>query len=230
MYFQHAPEIWQEFPHLVPGLLVVGGIHSRLDVRDHTEQFYQRARERLAGTTESALPEIAAWRRAYAKMGMKPTQYRSAAEALLRRVRNGKDIPKLHPLVDLCNAVSTAFALPVAAIDLGAVADFLEVRRASGTERYLSFRDEIEQPEADEVIFADAEEHAHARRWTFRQSKRSTVHDTTERVLIVSEGLHESAADDVPALIDTLERLIGALWAPATHTAILTAESPRLSF
>ena len=67
---------------------------------------------------ESELAEISAWRRAYAQMGLKPTQYRSAAEALLRRFRRGEELPRLHPLVDLCNAISLAFALPVAVFDL----------------------------------------------------------------------------------------------------------------
>lgn len=230
MYFQHTPDIWRQFPQLVPGVLVVDGIHTQVNVGDDLEPWYQRARDRLHTTTESALPEVAAWRRAYTQMGMKPTQYRSAAEALLRRLRRGESIPRLHPLVDLCNAVSLAFALPVAVLDLDGVADFLEVRHATGTERYLTFRGEIEHPDANEVIFADAEQHAHARRWTFRQSKQSTVHAATTRVLIVSEGLHETAEQDVSLLIDTLAHQIDACWSPPRYQAILTAASPRLEW
>jgi DNA/RNA-binding domain of Phe-tRNA-synthetase-like protein len=37
-------------------------------------------------------------------MGLKPTQYRCAPEALLRRLRKEGTLPPLHPLVDLCNA------------------------------------------------------------------------------------------------------------------------------
>jgi len=40
-------------------------------------------------------------------MGMKPTQYRCASEALLRRYRRDRVLPRVHPLVDLCNAVPT---------------------------------------------------------------------------------------------------------------------------
>ena len=134
MYFRHAPEIWREFPQLVPGVLVVGGIDSQADVAARLEPFYARARARLGAGAESDLPEVAAWRRAYAQMGMKPTQYRSAAEALLRRFRREDQLPQLHPLVDLCNAVSLAFALPVAVFDLARVAEYLEVRHARGDE------------------------------------------------------------------------------------------------
>ncbi len=231
MYFRHSPEIWQQFPQLVPGLLVVASIHPEVEVDALLQLWYQRARERLDnGQQESDLPEISAWRRVYAQMGLKPTQYRSAGEALLRRFRKEGDLPRLHPLVDLCNAVSLAFALPVAVFDLAKVADYLEVRPARGDEQYLAFSGEIENPAPGEVIFADAANHVHARRWTFRQSRRSTVEPETRQILIVSEGLHATAATDVPALIEALAQGITALWSAPAQRAILTAETPRLDF
>src|SRR5690349_6862707 len=121
MYFLHAPVIWRSFPQLVPGLLLVDGVAAEPDVAARLEPLFARARERLAQVPESELPEVAAWRRAYAQMGMKPTQYRSAAEALLRRFRREGALPHLHPLVDICNAASLAFALPVAVFDLDGV-------------------------------------------------------------------------------------------------------------
>lgn len=230
MYFCHSPQIWQQFPQLVPGVLVVDNIHPRVDVEASLQPWYRRARQRLNQGPESQLPEISAWRRAYTQMGLKPTKYRSAAEALLRRFKREDDLPRLHPLVDLCNALSLAFALPVAVFDLAQVAEYLEVRPATGTEQYLAFSDEIENPAPDEVIFADAANQVHARRWTFRQSRRSTISPETTYTLIVSEGLHDTAPTDVRALIEALAGAVTELWSPPRHQAILTAERPRLDF
>jgi DNA/RNA-binding domain of Phe-tRNA-synthetase-like protein len=229
MYFRHTPEIWQQFPQLVPGLLLVNSITAEPEVAGRLEPLYTQARARLAQGAESELPEVTAWRRAYAQMGLKPTQYRSAGEALLRRFRRENTLPRLHPLVDLCNAVSLAFALPVAVFDLDGVDGFLEVRQATGTEQYLAFGGEVEHPEPGEVIFADAAGQVHARRWTFRQSRRSTVSETTGRALIVSEGLHATAAADVPALIDALAGEIAAVWGTPVGRAVLTAEAPQFT-
>jgi DNA/RNA-binding domain of Phe-tRNA-synthetase-like protein len=176
------------------------------------------------------MPEVAAWRRVYSQMGLKPTKYRSASEALLRRFKREDDLPNLHPLVDVCNAVSLAFALPVAVFDLRNVDEFIEVRPATGTEEYLSFQEEIEHPEPGEIIFADAADHAHARRWTFRQSRRSVVGAGTEKVVIVCEGVHEQAGEDVPALLAELRGAVAELWNEPEVQAILTSESPRLDF
>jgi len=230
MYFCHADEIWAEFPQLVPGLLVVEGVHPQVEIEARLQPWFERARERLSQGAESQLAEISAWRRAYAQMGLKPTQYRSAAEALLRRFRREDDLPRLHPLVDLGNAISLAFALPVAIFDLDQVESYLVVRPAKGTETYLDFSGQTETPPPGEVIFADAAGQVHARRWTFRQSRRSTVGPATRRVLIVSEGLHETAAADVGALLKALAEEITALWSAPQKKAILTADRPRLAF
>lgn len=227
MYFYHTAALWEAFPSLVPGLMLVEGVSPDGDVSRQTSELEARARARLAGRSESDLPEVQAWRRAFSQMGLKPTQYRSAAEALLRRFRKEDALPTLHPLVDLCNAVSIAHALPVAVIDLDQVADFIEVRHADGDEISLSFSGEAEHPEPGEVIFADAARHAHARRWTFRQSRRSTVSAATRRALIVSEGLHAGADADMSALLDTLEVALKTAGFTISRRAILSRAAPR---
>jgi len=230
MHFIHSPQIWQEFPQLVAGLLLVDNINPQADAAPLLDPWYQRARERLSAGPESQLDEIAAWRRAYSQMGLKPTKYRSAAEALLRRFKREDDLPRLHPLVDLCNAVSLAFALPVAVFDINNIDSFIEVRHADGSETYQSFSDEIEYPAPNEIIFADAANQVHARRWTFRQSRQSTVSPETSRALIVSEGLHDTALADAQALLNALKEGISSLWSPPQREAILSADKPKFEF
>ena len=230
MYFCHMPDIWGRFPQLVPGVLVVGGIDGFADASACVESWNRRARRRLAEQTEGQMPEVAAWRRVYAQMGLKPTRYRSASEALLRRFRRENDLPRLHPLVDLCNAASLAYALPVAVFDLERIDTFIEVRTATGEELYLSFQEQVEHPEPGEIIFADASAHAHARRWTFRQSRLSVVQEGTSFVLIVCEGVHDQAARDVAALLDEWSTSIASLWSAPERRVILNPEQPRLDF
>src|SRR6185436_3511321 len=121
MYFCHSDEIWQLYPELVPGLVFVEGMNSSAAVSERIASFHAVAESRLAEQSEGELPEIQAWRRVFSRMGLKPTQYRCASEALLRRFRKEASLPQIHPLIDLCNAVSLAFAIPVAALDLARI-------------------------------------------------------------------------------------------------------------
>jgi DNA/RNA-binding domain of Phe-tRNA-synthetase-like protein len=179
------------------------------------------AQARLAAAgSEAELPEIQAWRRVFARMGLKPTQYRCASESLLRRFRKEGSLPGIHPLIDLCNAASIAYAIPVAVFDLAHVAQPLVVRRATGTETYLSFSGDIEHPESGEVIFADAQGRAHARRWTNRQSGLSAVREDTSGVLIVAEAMHAAAARDVQQLTAALAQALTGCW-PGAQVRLL---------
>jgi len=230
MLFQHSGDIWRDFPALVPGVLYAERITRDVSTVPAADRFAAIAAARLAAGPEGELPEIQAWRRAFARMGLKPTQYRCAAESLLRRFRKEGSLPRLHPLVDLCNAVSLAFAIPVAVLDVAAVTWPLQVRYAAGDEDYLTFGGETEHPAAGEVIFADQAGRAHARRWTNRQSGLSAVQDTTTSVLIVAEALHDSAARDVPELMTAVAAEIAATWSVPSPAAVLTPAAPRFTF
>jgi DNA/RNA-binding domain of Phe-tRNA-synthetase-like protein len=227
MHFSHSTDIWRDFPELAVGVLSVNGITPEASAAPQIARFNAIARSRLAACAESDLPEIQAWRRVFSKMGLKPTQYRCAAESLLRRFRKENALPPIHPLVDLCNAVSLAFAIPVAVFDVARVADSLEVRYADGTEAYAAFSGEIEHPARGEIIFADRAGQAHARRWTHRQSALSAIAPGSAEVLIVAEAHHASGKDDVQRLVESLAAALAEVWAVTPVTALLTASAPR---
>lgn len=227
MYFQHTPEIWSQFPELVPGMLAVEGISSDVDVSEAVARYSAIAAQRLDGRTESELPEIQAWRRGFGKMGLKPTQYRCASEALLRRFRNEGALPSILPLIDLYNAISIAYAIPIGVLDADKVAGGITVCHAKGDERYTTFGGEIETPYEGEVIFRDDDGWAHARRWTNRQSGRSAVSTDTTRVVFVCEAVHETAREDVSRLLESVSTELQSIWGVSSHTMILTPENPR---
>jgi len=225
--FAHTPAVWQTFPELVAGAIHVVGIHDQAPVQAALTRYVEIAKARLQAGPESELPAIQAWRRAFARMGLKPTQYRCASEALLRRLRKEGNLPPLHPLVDLCNAASVASAIPVAVFDLAQVAGALQVRHATGDEDYLAFSGEHERPDAGEVIFADDLRQVHARRWCNRQSALSAIRPATAEVLIVLEAMHDQAAHDLPELLGELAGELGGLWGAQVRSAVLTQDTPR---
>ena len=212
--FEYAPEIRSGYPELASRTVRVHGIGPDAQLGDRLARFEDIARRRLAASPESAFPEIQAWRRAFSRMGLRPTDYRCASEALLRRFRREGRLPRLHPLVDLCNAVSLATAIPIAVFDTEWIDGDLTVRHAIGTERYLTFGGDVESPKPGEVIFADQAGNAHARRWTNRQSRLSAVRSETGAALIVAEAMHATGEEDVSALVETLTAELTQVWGP----------------
>jgi DNA/RNA-binding domain of Phe-tRNA-synthetase-like protein len=225
-HFRHSEHVWQTFPGLTAAAIVADGIDDDADVERMVDEHLTAAKQRAARLPESDLPAIRAWRRTYAQMGLKPTQFRCAAESLLRRIRTHGDLPRVHPLVDLCNAVSAAHAIPVAAFDLDRVEGDLAVRPATGSETYVTFSGDTEHPAAGEIIYADDAGNAHSRRWVTRQSGRSAVRSSTTRVLIVAEAVHDSGETDVRSVLSVLTNEIGAVWGAMPSHRRLSSDDP----
>ncbi|HSK52370.1 MAG TPA: phenylalanine--tRNA ligase beta subunit-related protein, partial [Clostridia bacterium] len=170
---------------------------------------------RIGTTPLSELPSVAAWRRAFRAFGVDPTAYRSAAEALLRRLTKQGSIPTINSLVDVGNLVSIRHGLPVAVFDQRSVSGRTTVRFADGTETFTDLGSGgTETPEPGEVIFSDDAGLVSARRWCWRQSAESAAGSATTEVLITVEGHHDGARADVPAAVADLEALLREYMGP----------------
>ena len=231
--FRYDPALLARFPAIRGGVIAArhlrnGPTPPALAAAFATEQ--RAALARLGNTPLSDVPSLAAWRRAFSAFGVKPTQYRSAAEALLRRLTKHGDIPSLNLLVDLGNLVSIRYALPVAIFDRRTTTGTVTVRFANGDERFTDLgTDEIAHPDPGEVIFVDEAGLVSARRWCWRQSEQSAAREDTTEALITVEGHHASAEADVRAALTDLQTLLGEYMpGAALHAALLSPAAPAL--
>jgi DNA/RNA-binding domain of Phe-tRNA-synthetase-like protein len=229
--FAYDHEVLERFPHVVGGVIHADGVTNRPAPAELTAAFgaeQASVRERIGVTPLSELPTLAAWRGAFRAFGVNPTKYRSAAEALLRRLTKQGDVPSIDTLVDLANLVSIRYALPVAVFDQRDVAGGTTVRLAHGGERWADLgSSQAEHPEPGEVIFSDDDERVSARRWCWRQSRASAAREDTTEILVTIEGHHEAAPDDIDRAIRDLEALLGSYAAPSTvYAEVLDATHP----
>ena len=210
--FRYAPEIVERFPAIVGGVIHATGVTNGPTPPGLSEAFTTaqiETRARIGATPLSEIPSLAAWRRVFRGFGVDPTQYRSAAEALLRRLTKQGGLPSIGTLVDLANLVSIRHALPVAVFDLRAMSRGLTVRLARGDETWADLgASTTERPAAGEVIFADEADVVAARRWCWRQSAASAAHEATTEILVTVEGHHDTAAHDVNDALLELEGLL----------------------
>lgn len=211
--FQYHPAVLERYPNLRAGVILVSGLQNRATPEILEQTYLQEQRsviERIGQTPLSEIPSLAAWRAAFRLFGVDPTQYRSAAEALLRRLTKKGDIPCINALVDLCNLVSIRYALPVAAFDLRALELPVTVQFAQGSERYTPLGEAmLEHPPAGEVVFADETGLVIARRWCHRQSEESAAQMDTTTALLTVEAQHAGADDDIRRAVEDLVRLVG---------------------
>jgi len=221
--FRYDPTVVEQFPDVVGGVLLAGGLTVGETPQALAEAFaaeQQATLARLGDTPLSEVPSLFAWRRAFRAFGVDPTAYRSAAEALLRRLTKQGSLPSINTLVDIGNLVSIRYALPVAVFDRDSITGTLTVRQGTGDESFTDLGSgTTEQPEPGEVIFIDEAGHVAARRWCWRQSAESASSGSTTDVLVTVEGHHASARSDVEAALADLDALLRS-FAGATETTM----------
>ncbi|HET9979306.1 MAG TPA: phenylalanine--tRNA ligase beta subunit-related protein [Ktedonobacterales bacterium] len=232
--FRYGAAILERFPAITGGVILATGVRNGPGPESLRAAYLAEQRATLARIGEtplSQLPTLAAWRSAFRRFGVDPTQCRSAAEALLRRLTKKGDIPSINALVDLGNLVSIRYALPVAIFDTRALTGPLTVRFATGEERYtpLGQPDVTEHPTAGEVVFSDDTGLVFAERWCWRQSDQSAARDDTMTAVVTVEAQHDGGGAEIEAALADLLALLERYAGGRVTSAMLDAQHPALT-
>lgn len=211
MRFEYHPEIAKVFPEARAGVLFGRGVDAQGSPEELQKLFFAEQEKVLAeigDTPLSELESLAAWRSAFRRFDVNPTKYRSAVEALLRRLTKKGDIPSVNTLVDIGNLVSIRYRLPVAILDTARLDGQVCVQFSNGDEEFIPlFSDQAEHPVKGEVIFRDSSGVVAARRWCWRQSDESAARNGTKDFMVITEGLHAAAENDIQAALADLTGL-----------------------
>lgn len=229
--FSYDPVLLERFPTIRAGVIHAKGVSNGPTAASLLERYEQEqlsVARMMEGRTPGDVAALAAWRRAFSAFGVKPTQYRNAAEALLRRLTKHGSIPSINTLVDIGNLISIRYSLPVAFFDQAAVSGSTTVRFADGSETFTDLgSQDVVNPDPGEVIFVDDAGLVSARRWCWRQSAESATGSGSTDVLVTVEGHHQAAAAEVAAAIDDIGDLLAEFQpGAATERSLLGPENP----
>ena len=172
---------------LVPNL-ALGCVSARVSVEEHSQSLWHEIDQHLAHLSSTikpeqinTIPQIAAMRSAYKALGKDPSRYRGSAEALLRRVLQGKGLYQINSVVDINNLVSLESLHPAGTYDLEKITSPIELRIGAAGESYKGIGKDLINIESLPV-FADAEG---AFGSPTSDSERAMVRLETRRILMV---------------------------------------------
>ncbi|MBI2578535.1 MAG: hypothetical protein HYW26_02365 [Candidatus Aenigmarchaeota archaeon] len=198
-----SEELLQKYPNVRIGVIVAAGI----DNNGENQEISMLLKE-IRGSIKSGLlqhPSISSWRKIYSSFGSKPSDYRSSAEALIRSVLKGRDIPHINKTVDLYNFISLKYVIPAGGEDLDKIEGNIYLRFAEGDETFVPLNSESrENPYKGEVIYCDDAGNVLCRRWNWRESDKTKLTENTENTVIVLEGFDnmvETATEELDLLV-----------------------------
>jgi DNA/RNA-binding domain of Phe-tRNA-synthetase-like protein len=213
-----APEIFALRPDFMALSILVEGFTNA----GSTD--FSRARLTSAGASLAEAPwseaHLNAWREAYRAFGAKPQRTPCSAEALRKRCERDGGVPETNAVVDLYNAVSLRFAIPVGGEDAASYQGPPRLVRASGDEVFDTVADgqpKLETVDPGEVIWRDGRG-VTCRRWNWRQGTRTRITEASTLLWFVLERLEPMPAESLLAAAHELVEALQQMGAPAATT------------
>lgn len=193
-------EVIARFPTFRVGMVVADGLRITPErpaalatlIADE-EQATQQA---IGDAPLGDIPELGAWRETYRQFGVKKTSYRSSVERLVKKARQGDELPHINTLVDVYNLISVRYRMPVGADDLDHVISPVAYRFSRPGDSFIPLgADEgaEDPPQPGEVVYADANR-VLCRRWNWYQDARSAISTGTTRAIINVEAIEPASA------------------------------------
>lgn len=176
----------------------------------------------VADGPDWAEAHLAAWAEAYRAFGAKPNRTPCSAEALRKRALKQGSLPAINAVVDVYNALSLRYAIPVGGEDMAGYAGSPRLVVAEGGEPFETTANgeaAVEPTDAGEVVWRD-DRGVTCRRWNWRQGPRTRLTEATADMWFVFERLEPmpmaAVEDAAGALVGYLRRLAPGLQADVT--------------
>lgn len=175
------------------------------------QEVLDRACQSVArGSASWADAHMAAWADVFRKFGAKPQRTPCSAESLRKRVLRDGSLASIDPVVDLYNAISIQYAVPVGGENIEAYVGSPRLAVADGTELFDTIKEgspATESPEPGEVIWRD-DKGVTCRRWNWRQGTRTRLNANSRHMWFILESL---PAMPLEALTEAGDKLIEGL-------------------
>ena len=231
MKFIVEEKVFEFLPTACFGVVVARGIDNRsVDPRPQVllQQSITAIEEKFAAAKAKETAEIAPYRDAFQKLGINPNKFMSSIEAIASRIEKKKGFPSINPVVDLGNAMSIKYLLPMGAHDIDAASGDIQVRFSRQGDQFTPFGETMaEILDAGELIYS-AGERVKTRRWIWRQSEEGKVTQDSQNVFFPIDGFSDHNLNRVIAAREELAELLVQIFGCEVKVGWLDKSAPSM--
>jgi DNA/RNA-binding domain of Phe-tRNA-synthetase-like protein len=236
MEFSITPEVTARFPGIEVHAIRAQGFLACADRLDHEAQLRDAvARVAALGIDRNdvaAFPPIARWRKAYAAIKVRPSQFRASIESLLRRALAGADLALPIPSVNLYNAVSLDAVAPMGAYDMAKLPatpmEFRLARPAKDRFKPLGGKTEDFPLSPDLVVYAAGDT---VLCWGFnhRDNIDTALDARSDDIVFFSEALNAEDGARSAKAVEDVQRRLNAVGVACSEPVAATKERSSFS-
>lgn len=220
--------VFEKLPDYCVGVVAAKGIDNtkeRPEIEEMLNASIALAEGKFLDKKVKEEPEILPYREAFRDLGINPNKYMCSIEALFTRISKGKGMPHINALVDLNNAVSLKYTLPMGTHDLSASDGDMEIRFSRAGDSFIPFgAEEKETPDEGELVYAVGSD-VRTRRWTWRQSEVGKIEPETSYVFFPIDGFLGFNDDKVKKATAELEALLQKFFNCQTKSGFITKDN-----
>ena len=229
MRFGIAPEVLARFPNYCVGVIVATQVDNA-GLAPGTGEALARAvgkvRQLLAGQPLDANPRLKVWLEAFRQTGINPSEFPPSVEALAKRAVEGEGVPRINPAVDLANAASLDYLVPVGAHDLDRLRGDFWVRYSQPGDTFTPLgHTEAEPVPPGEIVFAD-DLAVRTRRWVWRLGERGKVSAASRRIFFPIDGFLDSTDEAVRQAVTELASALATMLGATVWTGFVSRAQP----
>ncbi len=191
MYLKLDPGLLAKFPGLFARIIHIQGVFIAPrdpQLEEFKAKIFEDATKRLDVESLKDNPVFRAYRDFFWKVKVDPTKTRPAAEAILRRILRGNQLPTINTLVDAYNLASVSTSIPFGAFDLDKMRGEPLMREAVKGEEFFGIgMDKPIQLSGGEAIIQDDERLIAV--YPYRDADYSKVTTYTVNILLMTCGV-----------------------------------------
>lgn len=202
--FKADKSFFEIFPNAKLGVVVIKNMDNTKnsdEIITLLENANEEAKKYLVNEQLSENEVIKVYREAYTKFKTKKGA-RSSIEALLKRVKQGKPVGNINPLVDIYNSASLKFGLPCGAEDIDTFKGNLELTITSGGDDFYPLGDDKNEPTLDGELCYKDELGAVCRCFNWRDGVRTMITESTKNAFVIMELIDENRENVLNEALD----------------------------
>jgi len=233
MKFKVDQKVFEEISDACFGVVIAKGIDNKKVypfIKEMLEENTKNIRKEFEGHKVKEHEKILPYREAFTQLSINPNKFLCSIEALVTRITKGHDMPSINPIVDLGNALSLKYCIPLGAHDIDKFKGNIEIRYAREDDEFISFgATEPEPVGLEEVVYASGNE-IKTRRWTWRQGEKGKITEETCNVFFPIDGFIGKNDEDVIKLRDELAELVKEKLGAEVEIGFVDIEHPEFKF
>ena len=232
MKFKVSKDFFERIPNAYFGVIIVKNFDNKKQsdkITNMLSENMQEALEKLKDVKVKEEPYIIQYREAFKRVDINPNKYMCSIEALLTRISKGKELPSINPIVDLGNALSVKYCLPIGIHDIDNFKGDIEIRKGKETDTFTPFGGgEIEHPEENEYVYVSGSE-VKTRKWTWRQGEKSKITEESKNLFIPIDGF-DTNKDEVLKLQQEMIKFLKENYDVEIESGIVDIDNPEFSW